>query len=192
MGKGLGKGLQQPQIGLQHDPSSLSSSLVFAYTPQRSTFTLGQFAEIMPALFGCTSVRQFSLHAPLPKGLSLDSMSGVISGSPLSACACTTVFVEVEMMDGRRAQTSLEIEVVDFTRGGFVVGHISEVEPGRFMLLLYKPDDNDTDGRPSYEQTDLMSTGQGLYKKMGDFSEAGGRLMAGGHRGRINLMGGDF
>eukprot|EP00930_Biecheleria_cincta_P086271 TRINITY_DN75597_c0_g1_i1.p1 TRINITY_DN75597_c0_g1~~TRINITY_DN75597_c0_g1_i1.p1 ORF type:complete len:392 (-),score=76.47 TRINITY_DN75597_c0_g1_i1:42-1115(-) len=195
MGKGLGRALGQPQVGpcLQHDASGgLSSSLVFAYTPQRSTFTMGQFAEIVPALFGCTAVRQFSLHAPLPKGLSLDPASGVISGSPLLACRCTSVFVEVEMIDGRRAQTSLEIEVVDFTRGGFVVGHISEVEPGRFMLLLYKPEDNDADGRPSYEQRDLMSAGQGPHKKMGDFSEAGGRPMAGGQRGRNNTLQGDF
>lgn len=202
MGKGMGKGLGQPQVGpcLQQDPSGLSSSLVFAYTPQRSTFTMGQFAEIVPALFGCTAVRQFSLHAPLPKGLTLDSTSGVISGSPLVACPICSVFVEVEMMDGRRAQTSLEIEVVDFTRGGFVVGHISEVEPGRFMLLLYKPEDNDADGRPSYEQSDLMAGQGGPYKKMGDFSESGGRQMSNfsepggrqmssGHRGRNALQG---
>ncbi|CAE8602246.1 unnamed protein product, partial [Polarella glacialis] len=33
--------------------------------------------------------------------------------------------------------------VVDFTRGGFVIGHMSEVEPGRFMLVIYVPEDSD-------------------------------------------------
>ncbi|CAL1146888.1 unnamed protein product [Cladocopium goreaui] len=41
-----------------------------------------------------------------------------------------------------QAQAGLEIEVVDFSPGGFVMGHISEVAPGRFMLVVYKPEED--------------------------------------------------
>lgn len=41
----------------------------------------------------------------------------------------------VQLGIASEANAALEVEVVDFSRGGFVMGHISEVAPGRFMLV---------------------------------------------------------
>ncbi|CAJ1370433.1 unnamed protein product [Effrenium voratum] len=116
-------------------------SVVFTYTPSRVTLTMGQRTEIRPALFGPTATRRFSCLGRLPEGLNLDALTGTISGQPTAGCPWEVFTIQVEMMDGQTAQTGLEIEVVDFSRGGFVVGHISEVTPGRFMLVVYKPEE---------------------------------------------------
>ncbi|CAK9036531.1 Uncharacterized protein SCF082_LOCUS21769 [Durusdinium trenchii] len=122
-------------------------SVVFTYTPSRLTLTTGQQTDIRPALFGPTATRRFTVLSRLPDGLMLDSQTGTISGVPVTGSSWETFFVQVEMMDGQSAQASLEIEVVDFSRGGFVMGHISEVAPGRFMLVVYKPEDDG--GKPA-------------------------------------------
>lgn len=139
---GKGKKLEgqaKPALGV--GGMSNVRSVVFTYTPSRVTLTMGQQTDIRPALFGPTATRRFASLGRLPEGLSLDPMTGTISGTPLNGSPWEVHTIQVEMMDGQVAQTGLEIEVVDFTRGGFVVGHISEVAPGRFMLVVYKPDD---------------------------------------------------
>jgi len=54
--------------------------------------------------------------------------------------------VEADLVDGYAVRAAIDLEVVDFTRGGFVVGHVNELEPGKFMLLLYVPEDSSEKG----------------------------------------------
>jgi len=165
---------QAPAIPLQlgrkaaPDPTTGINSVVFTYTPSRTSLTMGQQTDIRPALIGAVAVRQFVLLAPLPKGLTLDPVSGIISGAPSSPCQLTTTFVEVQMLDGRTAQTGLDIEGVDFSRGGFVIGHISEFEPGRFMLVLYVPEEAEEQQpmkpvRPALDAPVFPSPSDGLF-----------------------------
>jgi len=114
-----------------------STGAVFTYVPGRAILTIGQDVEFRPKLTARAS--GFRLSMPLPHGLALDPMSGIIFGTPLSPAAKTTVVVEANV-GGRSAHAVLDLEVVDFTRGGFVVGHLSEPEPGKFMMLLYIPE----------------------------------------------------
>jgi len=144
---------QRPQVvrgkkplteeAVPNNGTSSVKSVVFTYTPSRVTLTTGQHTEIRPALFGPSSTtRRFSVLSCLPEGLTLDHQTGTISGVPVNGSPWEVFTVQVEMMDGQSAQAGLEIEVVDFSRGGFVMGHISEVAPGRFMLVVYKPEED--------------------------------------------------
>lgn len=144
---------QRPQVvrgkkplteeAVPNNGTSSVKSVVFTYTPSRVTLTTGQQTEIRPALFGPSSTtRRFSVLSRLPEGLTLDHQTGTISGVPVMGSPWEVFNVQVEMMDGQTAQAGLEIEVVDFSRGGFVMGHISEVAPGRFMLVVYKPEED--------------------------------------------------
>lgn len=121
---------------------------VFAYSPSRAILTIGQDAEFRPQI--AAAALRFRLTAPLPQGLVLDPVSGVVSGSPATAAPQCAVVIEAELLGGRTVRAALELEVVDFTRGGFVIGHISEFEPGKFMLLLYVPDEQDGGSEKGY------------------------------------------
>mmetsp|Transcript_66722 Transcript_66722/g.157113 ORF Transcript_66722/g.157113 Transcript_66722/m.157113 type:complete len:284 (-) Transcript_66722:72-923(-) len=147
---GVAEGQAKPATGVQG--ASSIRSVVFTYTPSRVTLTMGQQTQLRPALFGPAATRRFACLNRLPEGLSLDPMTGTVSGTPISGSPWEVYTIQVEMMDGQTAQTGLEIEVVDFTRGGFVVGHISEVAPGRFMLVVYKPDEADAGPNRGKEQ----------------------------------------
>eukprot|EP00931_Biecheleriopsis_adriatica_P022312 TRINITY_DN14376_c0_g1_i2.p1 TRINITY_DN14376_c0_g1~~TRINITY_DN14376_c0_g1_i2.p1 ORF type:complete len:333 (+),score=56.28 TRINITY_DN14376_c0_g1_i2:51-1001(+) len=138
-----GVGVQPPHSAMSAQMPGDSRTVVFTYTPSRVSLTMGQEVVLKPAIFGASatkSLRFCSLGAPLPRGLFLDPVSGIISGVASSSCDQAVYMVEVEMVNGRKAQAGVEIEVVDFTSGGFVIGHINEVDPGRFMLVVYKPD----------------------------------------------------
>jgi hypothetical protein len=110
----------------------------FTYIPGQATLTLGQFVEIWPKL--AERPMRFQLGTPLPAGLSLNLSNGVIQGTPLRAAARMTVVVQAILTNNRMMRGTVDIDVVDFSRGGYVVGHISELEPGRFMVLLHVPD----------------------------------------------------
>mmetsp|Transcript_88366 Transcript_88366/g.255001 ORF Transcript_88366/g.255001 Transcript_88366/m.255001 type:complete len:355 (+) Transcript_88366:162-1226(+) len=117
---------------------------VFAYNPPRVVCTIGQEVELLPQLVAVPV--QFRLGGPLPGGLVLDQVSGVIRGCPTAASPQKSFVIEADLLGGRTVRAAVEIEVVDFTRGGFVIGHMSEYEPGKFMLLLYVPDENGSGG----------------------------------------------
>lgn len=124
----------------------------FTYDESRVTLAVGQEVELRPQVQVTVPV-QFHLLVPLPQGLMLDQATGLISGMPTAASLHKGFFVEAVFSGGTRARAVIEIEVVDFTRGGFVVGHVSEVEPGKFMLLFYVPQETggvDVDQRSSH------------------------------------------
>eukprot|EP00439_Symbiodinium_sp_Y106_P013747 s5392_g1.t5 len=82
---GKGKKLEgQAKPALGAGGISNVRSVVFTYTPSRVTLTMGQQTDIRPALFGPTATRRFASLGRLPEGLSLDPMTGTISGTPLN------------------------------------------------------------------------------------------------------------
>lgn len=114
----------------------------FSYSPASVILTIGQEVAYEPMGIPPNSIgARFSLLSAAPAGLNLDSNSGAIYGAPTAASAKTAIRVQAEFRSGQALQASLEVEVVDLTRGGYVVGHISEFETGKFMMLLYVPDD---------------------------------------------------
>lgn len=122
-------------------PVDDQADALFCYSPSQAILTIGQQTEFVPRLAVLAS--HFRLTVPLPPGLYLDPVSGIISGAPLGAHTRIISAVEADLPDGRRAAASLELEVVDFTRGGFVIGHMSEYEPGKYMLLMYVPEERE-------------------------------------------------
>lgn len=136
-------------------PESLLAASVFAYNPSQAVLTIGQDAEFRPHLAG--GALRFRLVAPLPPGMNLDPLSGMIYGAPQVPQPQVTLVVEADLLNGSTARGTLDLEVVDFTRGGFVIGHMSEFEPGKFMLLLYIPEDGDTaDGTGAVARRPMM------------------------------------
>jgi len=118
--------------------SSQSGVAAFGYYPAQATLTIGQETAFRPQL--ASKPCRFRPLTQMPKGLVLDPASGVISGAPAEAVTQTVMFIEAEFSNGGVGRAVVEFEVVDLTRGGFVVGHVSEFEPGMFMMLLYIPD----------------------------------------------------
>lgn len=114
------------------------SGAQFTYNVNQAILTIGQYVELWPQLPEMPG--HFRLGAPLPQGMILDSSNGVIHGSPSQSTPRSTVVVEAVLINGLTMRSTVDVEVVDFTRGGFVIGHMSELEPGKFMLLLYVPD----------------------------------------------------
>jgi len=147
---------------------ALAPSTLFSYLPNRATLTIGQEAEFRPQLAALPAA--FKLLGQLPQGLVLDSVSGVISGVPTSSMAQTNVVVEVDLIMGRSACAAVELEVVDFTRGGFVIGHMNEFEQGKFMMLFYVPEEGGESGENGCPLS--VEDGDGGIKGRG----AGGRL----------------
>jgi len=119
------------------EPSGGKPAVLY-YEPGSAVLCVGQEVELQPIMSGVPT--SWRLASPLPQGLTLDPLSGTISGTATAAHPPTTVTVEMDTLGGQLHAT-VDLEVVDFTRGGYVVGHLDEVEPGRFMMLLYVPDD---------------------------------------------------
>lgn len=120
---------------------------VFQYQPGRATMAIGQVTEFKPSVEG--PVRRFSPVVPLPADFSLNAATGVITASPTSQFSHTTLVVEAELFDGRTLRGMLQVDSVDFSLGGYVLGHMSEVAPGRYMMLLYVPEgDSASEGPP--------------------------------------------
>jgi len=128
------------------------ANALFSYQPSESIFTVGQMVQVIPQL--AIPAASFRLSAPLPSGLYLDQATGTITGTPQTCFERAAVSVEATLPDGRCFTTSIEIEVVDFTRGGFVIGHMSEFEPGKYILLMYVPDDYGGESRDSKRSKD--------------------------------------
>jgi len=126
--------------------SDKSAAGIFGYSPAQAVCSIGQDVEFRPHLTMPAS--QFRLMGgSIPQGLSLDAGSGIICGMPSMACPQTTLVVEADFAGGGTARGTMKLEVVDFTRGGFVIGHMTEFEPGRFMLILYVPEDGENSAR---------------------------------------------
>jgi len=122
------------------------SSEVFSYRPDRAILTIGQEAEFQPLLNNHVFENmplQFRAAQPLPVGLSLNPQSGVVSAFPSVALKSTAVVVEADLPGGRTMSAVVQVEVVDFTCGGFTIGHLSEFEPGKYMVLLSVPSDDE-------------------------------------------------
>lgn len=180
---GCGNGTSRP------DPAAL---LTFTYSLPRATFTMGQEVRMVPQQQHHLPIPlQFRLLAPLPQGLQLDEASGAITGAPTAATPSSSTVVEAVLLGGRRMRATVDIEVVDFTRGGYVIGHIRELEPGTFMLLLHMPGENsDVDGggreergcvRPLLEQksSGLPGSPRGGAHAVIDQRNGGGRSQVG-------------
>jgi hypothetical protein len=125
---------------------------MFCYSMDEQIYTVGQDVELTPQVM--LDVSAFRLTTPLPAGLVLDRESGAIYGTATAAHPTSTVVVEADIQGGSVMRATIDMEVIDFTRGGYVVGHMSEFEKGRFMMLLYAPD---TD-----EKHDVPEGGYGL------------------------------
>jgi len=139
----------------------------FSYGEARTALTIGQDVELHPTLPpSLPPVVQYRVaNSALPNGLHLDATTGVISGVPTTTQS-KVVTVEAALLSSPAViRATVEFEVVDFTRGGFCIGHVSEVTPGKFMLLLYVPDDN---------EDDHVSEQSGMSPMM--FEGAGGQL----------------
>jgi hypothetical protein len=108
---------------------------------------VGQVTEFRPSVEG--PVRRFWPVAPLPAGFSLDVATGVLTASPTTQFSHITLVIEAELFDGRTLRGMLQVDSVDFSLGGYVLGHMSEVAPGRYMMLLYVPEGGpESDGPP--------------------------------------------
>lgn len=111
---------------------------MFCYSLDAQIYTVGQDVELTPQVM--LDVLAFRLAAPMPPGLVLDRASGAIYGTATAAHPTCTVVVEADIQGGGVMRATIDMEVIDFTRGGYVVGHMSEFEKGRYMMLLYTPD----------------------------------------------------
>lgn len=110
------------------------------YSPSHATLCIGQEVEFRPS--SASPLSGFRPVTPLPRGLLLDPASGVISGVPEAPMAETPIFVEADMRDGSRVQAAVDLEVVDLSVGGFALGHLCEIKPGQFMMLMHVPEDS--------------------------------------------------
>eukprot|EP00929_Paragymnodinium_shiwhaense_P117997 TRINITY_DN8951_c0_g1_i1.p1 TRINITY_DN8951_c0_g1~~TRINITY_DN8951_c0_g1_i1.p1 ORF type:complete len:474 (+),score=118.14 TRINITY_DN8951_c0_g1_i1:145-1566(+) len=129
----------------------------FYYSPTQVTFTLGQDVCVRPHV--AIRMTQFRVASALPPGLRLDAATGVISGMPETAMI-QNVIIEADSVDNRKFWSTLEVEVVDFSQEGFVLGHLSEFAPGRYMMLMFIPDkDGDNPGGDQASQQLLDQAG---------------------------------
>ncbi|CAK0830247.1 unnamed protein product, partial [Prorocentrum cordatum] len=118
------------------------SESVFSYRPGRATMAVGQVAEFKPSVEG--PVHRFSPVAPLPAEFALNVATGVITASPTTQFSQITLVIQAELYDGRCLRGMLQVDSVDFSLGGYVLGHMSEVAPGRYMMLLYVPEGDES------------------------------------------------
>jgi len=146
----------QPVADPQHGAMAMQSIMLpgthvpqqgaslFAYCPASTTLAVGQQAEFRPRL--AAQPTRFRAASPFPSGIVLDDKTGVVYALCADSLPPTTIVVEADFGGSVGVRAVLDIEVIDFTRGGFVMGHLEEVLPGRFMLLLYKPEANGAGG----------------------------------------------
>lgn len=139
-GRKAGKSFQgagRAELGPDSERPNCDRSM-FCYSLDEQIYTVGQDVELTPQVM--LDVLAFRLTTPLPAGLVLDRVSGAIYGTATAAHPTSTVVVEADIQGGGVMRATIDMEVIDFTRGGYVVGHMSEFEKGRFMMLLYAPD----------------------------------------------------
>jgi len=130
-------------------PSQMQRAVpLLTYTPDKVVLAVGQRMECLPRLAGAAPALRFSC-APLPAGLMLDPHTGILHMSCEENLPAQSVQIQAQLADGRVAQTAIQLEAIDFTQGGFVMGHLEELEPGRFMALLYLPKGEQADGASS-------------------------------------------
>jgi hypothetical protein len=152
----------------------------FGYTPSEATLTIGQSVELWPTLRELPA--RFHLAALLPQGLNMDTATGCIRGVPTQAVPRSTVVVEATPLRGPMLRATVDIEVVDFTRGGFVIGHMSELEPGKFMLLMYVPDGEDPARDELGSLNQLSNMGGARPTRKANASRRGEQTLGGGTR----------
>lgn len=156
------------QRGMQDVAEAGFNGAQFAYNVNQATLTIGQYVELWPQLADMQA--QFRLAAPLPQGMVLDQSSGIIHGSPAQSTPRMTAVVEAVTANGYAMRSTVDVEVVDFTRGGFVIGNMTELEPGKFMLLLYVPEGNE----------DVEDSGATKFLQFGDCNgQANTRMIPG-------------
>lgn len=129
---------------------------VFSYRPGRATMAIGQVTEFKPSVEG--PVRRFYPVSPLPADFSLNVATGVITASPTTQFSHITLVIQAELCDGRSLRGMLQVDSVDFSLGGYVLGHMSEVAPGRYMMLLYVPEGDSPHESPPPTSTVLNGT----------------------------------
>lgn len=167
--KGYAAGGEQALAG------GMPSTLI--YTPGRAVLAIGQQAEFRPPLLMVPV--SYRLLAPLPRGLRLDTSTGVIHGAAEEPCQPTTVIIEATPLGAYPVAASFELEVVDFTQGGFAVGHISELEPGRYMLVLHAPEQSEAGEYPTTLGHNCGGDGaEGTNRRAVDSCSRGGSFQA--------------
>eukprot|EP00428_Durinskia_dybowskii_P012178 CAMPEP_0170223362 /NCGR_PEP_ID=MMETSP0116_2-20130129/11380_1 /TAXON_ID=400756 /ORGANISM="Durinskia baltica, Strain CSIRO CS-38" /LENGTH=428 /DNA_ID=CAMNT_0010474063 /DNA_START=100 /DNA_END=1383 /DNA_ORIENTATION=+ len=105
--------------------------------PVNLSLAVGQRGETRPSIVG--QVCRFRPASKLPYGVIVNLSNGVVSACCSQPLPRLAVVVEADFSAGFTLKASVDVEVIDFTVGGFFMAHLEEVMPGRFMVLLYKP-----------------------------------------------------
>jgi len=112
---------------------------------------VGQEVYLEPSI-DCVALG-YRLKVPLPHGLALDQATGIIHGSPTVAAAKRTILVEADVLHVGTVRGSLEFEVVDLLSKDLAIGHLSEIEPGKFVVLVHQPENPPSDmGKHDYSR----------------------------------------
>eukprot|EP00927_Polykrikos_kofoidii_P072022 TRINITY_DN68199_c0_g1_i1.p1 TRINITY_DN68199_c0_g1~~TRINITY_DN68199_c0_g1_i1.p1 ORF type:complete len:402 (+),score=35.81 TRINITY_DN68199_c0_g1_i1:97-1206(+) len=111
----------------------------FSYSEKALILAIGQEVNIQPNT--SAAPLNFKLESRLPEGLHFSSSAGSISGAPTLAFSRSMICVAAEFADFGVFRAAFQLEVIDFTSRNFVVDHLCEFEPGKYMMLVYTPED---------------------------------------------------
>jgi len=91
------------------------------------------------------ALTEFRLAAQPPEAfhLFLDKDTGVLRATPSAATPQKSLLVLARSACGTAVQGALQLEVIDFSVGGFAMGHLSEFAPGRYVAILHTSTKND-------------------------------------------------
>jgi len=132
------------------------------YSPEEMTLVVRQEVVCRPPILP-SKVAHYSLLSALPSGLELDPVTGVIQGLPAAAFDRQSFFVEATSSQGGSTVVSVTLEVIDFTQGGYTVGHISEHVPGVYMVIVHVPEESESAGLDAGFDTDVSRNTVDMY-----------------------------
>jgi len=121
---------------------------VFCYEQQSVCCTQHQTLLLRPVLQVELSHFRLESGSHLPRGLVLDSDTGVIQGTIADGATMEwRVSVLAQCLEGYLAlKATVKVEVVNFQDPGFCLGHVEEVRKGIFMFLFHKPGEESDGG----------------------------------------------
>jgi len=168
----------QPAGPVAHRAEPSGTGERFTYNPGHCILALGQQVEFAPNLDsmqgGPVGAGCFWLsEAQLPQGLWLDQATGIISGAALVRMVRTCCVIQASWASGRMATATVSVEVIDFADGNFSIGLLEELEPGRFMMLMHVPEEEDADDPTWCRERDGQG-GQGVWETFDQVCPDGG------------------